>query len=413
MPEQIRWTEHIDLGRPDLGIRRLYDQRVTELYSGEPLSDRGAFSLHPHITYFKGVLFAHWSVHLADEDSPGQYVRYAFSRDMGETWSESEPLFPQMETPLRNPDIKDADGFFCRGHRPHDKCGTAMKSDTESWKNDLCGHYHLMLCSNGFAVADGRLWAIADAAKGVNWPGIGRLARELSEDGTPGALMWLNTPHEMIEKITPNALNTELYSDRDYDARIAGEITEYLTDPRHMPQWDVLPEGWRQKDGKTARDWWMEYALKNNGDGCGEPTHSYEAKDKTLVRLWRSRAGVQNAHFSFDSGKNWSEITKTEFPDTGARTSVGNLPDGSAYITGNPGFRRFQLCLSVSEDGYLFDKSFVIACEPEIMKYPGRAKGTGFHYPDSCVAGDYLFVIYSRNKEDILISKIPLCEIMR
>ena len=106
------------------------------------------------------------------------------------------------------------------------------------------------------------------------------------------------------------------------------------------------------------------------------------------------------------------EIGDSEFPDTGARTSVGNLPNGSAYLIGNPGFRRMQLCISVSEDGYLFDKNFVIACEPETMKYRGRAKGTGFHYPHSVVAGDYLFVIYSQNKEDIHIAKIPLSELM-
>jgi hypothetical protein len=89
----------------------------------------------------------------------------------------------------------------------------------------------------------------------------------------------------------------------------------------------------------------------------------------------------------------------------------GNLQDGSAYIVGNPGYRRFQLCLSVSQDGYLFDKNFVIACEPEVMKHQGRAKGRGFHYPDTCVAGETLFVIYSRNKEDILVAKIPLSEL--
>ncbi|HOU09979.1 MAG TPA: exo-alpha-sialidase [Clostridiales bacterium] len=408
MPGTIRWTETPDLSKADLGIPRLADQKITELYTGEPLPEKGAFSMHPHITYFKGTLFAHWSVHLADEDSPGQYVRYAFSKDLGQTWSGTKPLFPPMETPLRNPDIKDGDGNPCRGHRSHDRCGSGLQNDTESWANDLCGHCHLMLCSNGFALAGGRLWALADAAKGVNWPGIGRLARELKEDGSSGALMWLNQPHEKLEDIFSVALNKELYSDSGYDSGIAEEIIEYLKDPRHMTQWDMLPQGWPQWDGKTSRDWWLEYADRHGGDGCGEPTRAYTAKDGTMVRLWRSKSGVQNAHFSVDGGRSWSEVIPTQYPDTGARTSAGNLPDGRAYIIGNPGFRRFQLCLSVSEDGYLFDRNFIVACEPRVMKYQGRAKGRGFHYPDSCVAGEFLFVIYSLNKEDILVSKIPL-----
>jgi len=47
------------------------------------------------------------------------------------------------------------------------------------------------------------------------------------------------------------------------------------------------------------------------------------------------------------------------------------------------------------------------------MKYQGRAKGRGFHYPDTCVAGEFLFVIYSRNKEDIFVAKIPLAALGR
>ena len=411
MPEQIRWTEQPDLAKPDLGMQRLTNQAVTELYTGEPLPEKGAFSLHPHITFYKGVLFAHWSVHLADEDSPGQYVRYAFSTNLGETWSESQPLLPPMETPLRNPDIKDGDGNPCRGHRPHDRCGSGLQSSTESWKNDLCGHCHLMLCSNGFAIADGRLWAMADAAKGVNWPGIGRLARELKADGTPGITMWLNQPHEQLVDIFSVAQNREFYSDCDYDPVIAAEIIEYQKNPQHMTQWDMLPAGWPQWDGKTSLDWWKEYAACHNGNGCGEPSRAYIAKDGTWVRLWRSNIGVQNAHFSFDQGRTWSVVEPTEFPDTSARTSAGNLPDGSAYLVGNPGYKRFQLCLSVSDDGYLFDRNFVIACEPEVMKHQGRAKGRGFHYPYTCIAGEYLFVIYSRNKEDILVAKIPLSEL--
>ncbi len=45
MPEKIRWTEHPDLSKPDLGMRRLENQKVIELYPGEPLSELGAFSL--------------------------------------------------------------------------------------------------------------------------------------------------------------------------------------------------------------------------------------------------------------------------------------------------------------------------------------------------------------------------------
>ena len=225
--------------------------------------------------------------------------------------------------------------------------------------------------------------------------------------------MWLNEDWPDITQFTPDVMNAELYNNSAYDEKIASELISWLDDSRYMPQWDMHPIGWKQRDGKTAKDWGNEFAaVWGREHFCGEPTCSYEAADGTYVRLWRSNRGIQHPHFSYDKGITWTEIGDSEFPDTGARTSVGNLPNGSAYLIGNPGFRRMQLCISVSEDGYLFDKNFVIACEPETMKYRGRAKGTGFHYPHSVVAGDYLFVIYSQNKEDIHIAKIPLSELM-
>ena len=124
------------------------------------------------------------------------------------------------------------------------------------------------------------------------------------------------------------------------------------------------------------------------------------------MRFWRSGEGFQNAQYSKD-GVNWSKIAPSEYPDTGARTSVGNLPDGRVWLVGNPGFRRMQLVLSLSRDGYSFTDHRVIDCSPALMKYRGRAKGTGFHYPHSVFAQGRLFVVYSRNKEDIMLADIP------
>ena len=405
----ISWDKLPDLSKDDLGLPKI-DSETIVLYEGKAEKALGAFSLHPHITYFGGVLFAHWSVHYRDEDSPGQYVRYAISKDNGKTWtdtcSDSAILFPPMEEPISNPDEKDADGNRILGHRPHDKCGSGKHSH-ETWMNDLCGHYHLMLCSNGFAVADGRLFAIAEAAKGVNG-GIGRVAREIRADGTKGGIFWLNEDVPNLKAINPKAINIDEYDNSAYDKALAEEIIYYLTDSRHMPQWDMSATGWKQRDGKTVRDWSNEFSQRHNGENCGETTYSYEASDGTYIRFWRNNQKIQHVQYSYDKGETWTNVLDTQFPDTGARTSVGNLPDGRVYAVGNPGFKRMQMCLSVSKDGYLFDENYILAMNPPLMKFRGRAKGTGFHYPHTAMTEDSLFVIYSLNKEDILISRINL-----
>lgn len=410
--KMISWSQLPDLEKEDLGLPVIKNETV-KLYNGTAEKDLGAFSLHPHITYFEGTLFAHWSVHYRDEDSPGQYVRYAISRDNGESWSDpyadSAVLFPPMENPISNPDEKDADGVRILGHRPHDRCGTGEQSHI-TWMNDLCGYFHLMLCSNGFAQVDGKLYAIAEAAKGVNG-GIGRVAREIKADGTKGKIFWLNEDVPDLRKINPYAINVEEYDNSAYDKELAEKIIWYLSDPKHMPQWDMLPRGWKQRDGKTVHEWSAEFASRHNGAGCGETTYSYEAADGTHIRFWRNNQKIQHVQYSYDKGETWTNVLDTEFPDTGARTSVGNLPDGRVYAVGNPGVKRMQLCLSVSKDGYLFDENYILAMNPELMKYRGRAKGTGFHYPHSTISEDSLFVIYSQNKEDIFIAKIKLSDI--
>ena len=400
----ISWNAVPDFDKADLGLERMRCVN-TRLYTGTLSPESGAFSLHPHIAFFNGILYAAWSVHYGDEDSPGQYVRYAFSTDLGESWSESRVLFEPMEHPLRNSDEKDADGNRIQGHRPHDACGSGNKSELP-WLNDSCSYYHLMLCSNGFAVAGGELYAIAEAATVVN-RGIGRLARRISADGKHGAVMWLNDDFPDIKTLNPHAINTELYNNSGFERKRVEEIIEYLRDSRHMPQWDMMYPGWRQYDGKTAGEWGSEFAKTHSG-GCGEPTYSYVAADGAYMRLWRNNEGVQHTHFSLDRGLSWSEIINSSYPETGARTSVTNLPDGSVCLIGNPGVKRMQLCISVSRDGYGFTKNAVLRCEPPLMKHRGRAKGTGFHYPHCTVAGDYLFVVYSVNKEDIDVSKIRL-----
>lgn len=410
----IRMSAKPDLEKPDLGLGALGSE-TTMLFEGTPTQELGAFNLHAHITYFEGALIAEWSTHWMDEDSPGQYVRYAFSKDLGKTWSDPKSdaavLFPKMEKPLLNHEKKDENGDRLPGHRPHDRCGTGAKSEN-SWENDNCGHWHLMLCANGFAKVDGRLYAVADAAEGINYPGIGRVAREIGSDGSLGPIFWLNDNFPDISTITPDVLNAGVYNAVGYGGETAQKIAAYLADPRHLPQWDMMPGGWPLKEGKTHRDWRNGF-IEKHGVSCCEPTYAYQAADGALVRIWRSGSEREYAQYSFDKGESWTDIEETEFPDSGARTNVGRLPDGRIYLINNAGKRRNQLCISLSEDGYDFTRTALVAFNAAPRKYAGRAKGLGFHYPHSCVAGDRLFIIYAQNKEDILVSSVPIGELDR
>ena len=72
-----------------------------------------------------------------------------------------------------------------------------------------------------------------------------------------------------------------------------------------------------------------------------------------------------------------------------------------------------MLAISLSRDGLNFDRMAVIRFLPPPPKFDGRSKAIGYAYPHSVIVGEDLWVIYSVNKEDIEIARIPLSELSK
>lgn len=72
---------------------------------------------------------------------------------------------------------------------------------------------------------------------------------------------------------------------------------------------------------------------------------------------------------------------------------------------------RFPLVLTLSTDGFLFDRAWLLrsgGTDLQPMRYAGKYKRPGYSYPKSVVWGKYLYVSYATNKEDVEISRVPL-----
>lgn len=132
-------------------------------------------------------------------------------------------------------------------------------------------------------------------------------------------------------------------------------------------------------------------------------------------------------------GQNWSVPVTTNIADDVSNINAGSLPDGRIYLVSNtmPNIVRDPLYVSLSSDGYAFDDVRVVAsCEmPELAhpnnpdgytqkwgcmyRYPGGAKQGGCQYPqaiavsESAGAAAGFWVIFSVNKEDMWIAKLP------
>ncbi|KXI26908.1 hypothetical protein AX660_03070 [Paraglaciecola hydrolytica] len=138
-------------------------------------------------------------------------------------------------------------------------------------------------------------------------------------------------------------------------------------------------------------------------------------KDRSIVMIFRDQASSYKtlASVSTDNGQNWSAPALTALPDSRAKQSAGNLPDGSAFIINNPSAdnTRIPLAITLSADGSVFDRSYLLRAGGEDLppqKYQGKYKRAGYSYPKSIVWKNFVYVSYAVNKEDIVVTRAPL-----
>ena len=135
---------------------------------------------------------------------------------------------------------------------------------------------------------------------------------------------------------------------------------------------------------------------------------------KNPVMVFRDQASSFTvlASASTDNGKTWSIPMATNMPDSRAKQSAGNLPDGRAFLINNPSGTkaRTPLTITLSRDGKLFDRAFLLRSEQELppMLYEGKYKRIGYSYPKSIVWNDRVWVSYAVNKEDIEVTSVPV-----
>jgi hypothetical protein len=144
--------------------------------------------------------------------------------------------------------------------------------------------------------------------------------------------------------------------------------------------------------------------------GYTEPSF-YSRRHGTIVATLRNYSGYLHASASADNGQTWTPAKQTDFPDSTARTSAGNLPNGMAYIINNAmpkQFDRSLLTIALSQDGVLFDRAYLLRGEPTKRRYDGKHKLDGWQYPNAIEWKDTLYVAYSINKEDVSLTRIAL-----
>lgn len=339
--------------------------------------EKGTYNHHSCLTKWKGRYWFAWDNCHVNEEWPGQKTMLAWSDD-ARKWS--EPIIvadgDREAGMLRNIGAlyagKDKLYAFIQekwdlvhatnpGMSIHDNTQVSYRFDLHEsedgihWKAAREGHFDLQWTLEAPRLTkEGRL-----------------LGPATTHDLKPAALLWPGDDPEEKPEVIPFPYTDNIhdyYNGQDEGLYLYGEASWYQDD-----------------DGRI----WMWH--RDESGSC--------------------RLGVA---LSEDGGRSWTNVIRSNFPDSMSRVHAGRLTDGRFYLVGNQTFMfmdRNFFAVSLSDDGAKFNKTYQLVRERTQQRFPGHLKGHGYQYPSCLVDGDNLLIGYSVNKEDIEVGILDVTKL--
>jgi hypothetical protein len=344
--------------RPDLGLAPAAGTQTFTVF--QPREGTDQFSNGVVLLPFKGRLYAQWQSSPRDEDSADTWVAFSVSDD-GERWSEPAVLAPAG-----------------KGGRMHSSGGW--------WTDGRTLVAYINVWPTGFQSGAGGYTEYRLSRDGRRWSAPKRV-RGL--DGKPVEGIIEQDPHALSGGRVLTAFHT----------RPGMIVAPFFTDDR-----------------LGIRGWVRGFLplLPNDGKVSRELEPSWFLRGDCAVMVFRDQESSfrQLAAQSCDRGATWTLPELTGMPDSRAKQSAGNLPDGTAFIVNAPSGQRprIPLAITLSADGTRFDRAFLLRGQRDLqpLRREGQYKRPGYHYPKSIIWNDHLYVAYATNKEDVEITRVPL-----
>lgn len=342
-----------------------------------------AYNHHAALAVFGGRLYAMWSSGRRNEDDCGQRVMLSSSEDFVH-WSAPRPLVDSQQG-QRSELVLTAGGFYCRegilrayfGRYEYPFSCLREEGRLRPEAKDDPGH--LGTCMGVLSTMDGEHWT---APRLLEVPVVPNHGPQLTRSGrliVSGGVMYPYSDDPSGEgQFTITGIYGDAFGDQPaYDDSAAIELVS------------------------RVREW--EAPLLCEGS-------FFQTDDGVIHMMLRSNGGWLWCTESRDDGATYGEPFPTGFSDDGSKFHFGRLPDGRFYGVSNPvtGGGRNPLVLALSRDGENFDTQYILRDEPYDRRFSGMYKGGLYGYPHTVVADGFLYVIYSKRKEAIEITRVPL-----
>lgn len=355
----------------------------------------------PMLAYWRGRFWMNYVSNRVEEHGTPGKTGFVTSED-GYHWGEPTTAFPIVELPEFKPPAR----YFGGRDMP------VLPEGTETVMHQRMGFY---VAPNGRLFTSGFYSYCPNVRFGPNrGQGLGRVIREVSEDGTLGPIYFIryNSHAGWNQGNTPFPFFTE-----SPDAGVVEACNDLLADKRQTLQWW---EDDRGDDGFFTLD--IPDDLKISDLTFGpvpsedvnyiEPKalSFYERPDGVTVGLFKSGLAALSA----DDGQSWVK-GRHHFPEAAAKIWGQRTDDGRYAIVYDHSAtkrNRFPLVAVTGDDGYAFDDLLYLHAEVPPMRFRGVNKSLGPQYIRGIMPGngnppgDHLWLTYSVNKEDLWVARV-------
>lgn len=320
-----------------------------------------------NLAYWKGNFYQQYLSNPVDEHIPPGHTLLSTSPD-GRNWAKPMVIFPHYKPPKG---VKIPEGST--GYMMHQRMGFFISPDNRMLTVAFYGHSEDPFMEGG----------------------IGRVVREIYEDGTMGPIYFIR----YSSHTNWNESNTSFpFYTKSKDKGFVKACNDLLNDKLKTLQW------WDEDRGLDGF-----YSIKE----AREAISYYHRKDGNIVALWKRSACA----ISEDGGVTFSSPVKTPtLIMAGGKNWGQQTEDGRYAMAYNPielDEYRYPLITITSDDGIIFDDMMLVQGEVPPRRYYGRWKDFGPCYVRGIVEGNGnppgndMWLSYSMNKEDIWVSRVP------
>ncbi len=357
---------------PVVGVHNIQIMQANREHPAKANNDGWTYNHQPMMAYWNNQFYLHFLCDPSDEHIPPSRTMLQTSKD-GYTWSEPEILFPEVMVPegFQKPE---------RSEKAHNL--VAIMHQRVGWYVSKSGHLYAL---GNYGVAFDR----KDDPNDGN--GLGRVIREVRQDGTFGPIyfIYLNHTYKNYKTVFP------FYTKADKALRQACE--EILANPRYRMQW--VEEADREELLIPLNKPYKAYC-------------DYTLPDGRIASLWKHAL----TSISDDGGQTWAQPVERAkgFVNSNAKIWGQRLSDGTYATIYNPSEYRWPLGISLSSDGLNYTTLNLVQGEVPPMRYGGNYKSYGPQYVRGIQEGNGipkdsdLWVAYSMNKEDMWVAHIPV-----